>query len=266
MIKLGLIGCGSIGSFLAKEIPNIPGLCLSYIFDIERNKAEKIVSLLPIKPEIMEIEGLVKKSDLVIEAASIKAVKEILPLVIKEKRDLMIMSVGGLLGEEDLLKEIEKRGINLYVPSGAIAGIDGLKAAKMGNIKSVLLKTRKPPIGFIGAPYILENKIDPLNIREEKTIFKGTAIDAIKGFPANVNISATLSLAGIGPQLTEVEIILDPNIDKNIHEVLIIGDFGRIFIKCENLPSPNNPKTSYLAALSAIAILKSITSSLKIGI
>lgn len=262
-MKLGLIGCGAIGSFIAKQIPGIPGISLLFIFDINREKAEKITYFK--KPKFVGIRELIKKADLVIEAASVAAVKEILPLVVKEKRDLIVMSVGGLLGEERLLKKAEEKRVKIYVPSGAIAGIDGLKAARQGNIESVLLTTRKPPLSLKDAPYILENKIDILNIKEENTIFKGTALDAIKGFPANINVSATLSLAGIGQEKTFVKIIADPNIDKNIHEVLIKGDFGAITVKCENLPSPDNPKTSYLASLSCIALLKSIGGGLKIG-
>ncbi len=265
MLKLGLIGCGAIGSCIARAIPNIPGISLSFISEIDREKADKIALLYLPKPEVVEIPKLVKKSNLIVEASSTKVVKEILLLAIKEKRDLMIMSVGGLIGEEDLLLKAEKKGLKIYIPSGAIAGIDGLKAAKLGNIERVLLKTRKPPASLKGAPYILENKIDLSNILKEQIIFKGTALDAIKGFPANVNVSATLSLAGIGPHKTSVEIIADPNIDKNIHEILISGDFGRFFIKCENLPSFENPKTSRLASLSCIAMLKSIITPLKIG-
>ncbi|MEW6007705.1 MAG: aspartate dehydrogenase [bacterium] len=265
MIKLGLIGCGAIGSCIAKAILNIPSLCLVCLCDQNKERAKKTASLFPKKPEIVDIPEVVKKADLIIEASSIKVVKEILPLVISEKKDLMVMSVGGLLGEEKLLKRAEDKGIKIYVPSGAIAGIDGLKGALLGNIEKVTLKTRKPPKGLLGAPYIEEKGIDLLNIKDKTRIFKGTAFDAIKGFPANVNVSATLSLAGIGEDKTEVEIIADPKSNKNIHEILIIGDFGRINIRCENLPSKDNPKTSYLASLSAIATLKSIVASLKIG-
>ncbi|MEW6102461.1 MAG: aspartate dehydrogenase [bacterium] len=265
MIKIGLIGCGAIGSYIAKAILDIPSLSLVCLCDIDKERAEKTASIFPKKPEILEIADVIKKASLIIEASSVNVVKEILPLVIKEKKNLMVMSVGGLLGEEELLKRAGEEGIKIYIPSGAIAGIDGLKAALLGNIEHVILKTRKPPKGLLGAPYICENKINLSNIKEKTTIFKGTALDAIAGFPANVNVSATLSLAGIGPYKTEVEIIADPNTTKNIHEILIIGDFGRINIKCENLPSKDNPKTSYLASLSAIATLKSIVASLKVG-
>lgn len=263
-IKLGLIGCGAIGSYIARKIPDIPNFSLRCICDINREKAEKLANSCKIKPEITKIDKLIKMADLVIEAASVNVVNKILPLVIKEKKGLVVMSVGGLLEKEDLLRKAENEGIKIYVPSGAIAGIDGLKAAALGNIKKVHLKTRKPPYALIDAPYILENniKIDP---KERKTIFKGKAIDAIAAFPGNINVSSTLSLAGIGPYMTIVEIIQDPNIDKNIHEVLIEGDFGRLTIKCENIPLAENPKTSYLASLSAIALLKSIAAGIKIG-
>ncbi|MEW6681112.1 MAG: aspartate dehydrogenase domain-containing protein, partial [bacterium] len=217
MINLGLIGCGFIGNSIARAIPNIPGVSIVCLCDVNKGRAEKIASLFFPKPKITEIPELIKTSDLIIEASSVKVVKEVLPLVIKEKKDLMVMSVGGLLKEEELLKQAEDKGIKIYVPSGAIAGIDGLKSAKMGNIERVVLKTRKPPKGFLQSPYVKKKGIDLLNLKKATTIFKGTSLEAIKGFPANINVSATLSLAGIGAQMTGVEIIADPNINKNIH-------------------------------------------------
>jgi aspartate dehydrogenase len=262
-MKVGIIGCGTIGSEIAKAILKIPKLELVSLCDIDKDKAERLSLLFPEKPSIDSISELISKVSLVIESSSQEVVRIAFPLSIEKRKDMMIMSVGGLLGKEDLLAEAEKMGVKVYLPSGAIAGIDGLKATSCANIESVILTTRKPPSALKGAPYLKD--IDLSEIKEEKTLFSATAEEAIKGFPANVNVAAILSLAGIGVQNTKVKIIADPNITRNIHEIEIIGDAGRIFIRCENLPSPTNPKTSYLASLSAIALLKQIASSVKIG-
>jgi len=262
-MKVGIIGCGTIGSEIAKAILHIPNLELISLCDVDRNKAERLSLLLPEKPSIDSLSELISRVDLAIESASQEVAKIALPLAIEKEKDIMIMSVGSLLGKEELLACAEKKGIKVYLPSGAIAGIDGLKAASCANVEKVTLVTRKPPLALKGAPYLKD--IDLSEIKEEKVVFSGTAEEAIKGFPANINVAATLSLAGIGIKRTEVRIVADPKITRNIHEIEIIGGSGRILIRCENLPSPTNPKTSYLASLSAIALLKQIASSVKIG-
>ena len=157
------------------------------------------------------------------------------------------------------------QGIDIYLPSGAISGLDGLKSAMMAKVKSATLTTRKPTAGLKGAPYIKEKNIDLDSIKKETVIFEGTAEDAVKGFPQNVNVSATLSMCGLGPKNTKVRIVTSPDYTSNTHEVEIEGDFGRLKTVTENVPMPTNPKTSYLAALSAIAVLSDIISSSRIG-
>ena len=266
-LKIGIIGCGTIGSKLArvidKELKNrarIAGLC-----DIDREKVKGLSGALKSKPAGLGILDLIKVSDLVIEAASTKVSGYILKKAIGANKDIMLMSIGGLLNHESLFKTAREKGIKIYLPSGAISGIDAIKAAGQAKIKSARLTTRKPPRGLEGAPYIVKNKIDLKQIKGEKILFDGTANEAVKGFPKNVNVSALLSLAGIGADKTRVTIITSPLFKRNSHQVEVEGDFGRLITRTENVPSPDNPKTSYLAILSAIATLKQILSPVKIG-
>jgi aspartate dehydrogenase len=175
------------------------------------------------------------------------------------------MSSGGLLGRSDLFTLAKEKRAKVYIPSGAVCGLDGVKAASMVGIRSLVLTTKKPPRGLKGAPYIVQNNIDIDSIKEETTVFEGPAEEAVKGFPKNVNVSATLSLCGIGPKDTLVRIVTSPYFTSNTHEVEIVGDSGKIKTVTENVPMPTNPKTSYLAALSAIAVLKNITTDRYIG-
>ncbi len=265
-IKTGIVGCGTIGKYLAQAIvEQIEDLELVAIADIDSEKAEKLRKDLPEEVRVLSNEELIGEVDLVIETASQEAVKTTVREAIEAGKDVLVMSTGGLLGNLDLFDLVRKKGAKIYLPSGAIAGLDGLKAATSGKIERVTLRTTKPPKGLVGAPYLVERGIDLSLLKDRTTLFEGPALEAIKGFPANVNVAATLSLAGIGAQETTVEIIADPVSEVNIHEVFIEGDFGRISIRCENLPSPFNPKTSYLAALSAIATLKGIAKPVKIG-
>lgn len=266
MKKVGIVGCGTIGREIAFAIVNgTIAMELVGVSDIAPGVAEDLKrELKKTDLEILDKEALVRKSELVVEAASPDAVSELLKLCIERGRDILVMSIGGLLGQEELLLQAQGK-ITIYRPSGALAGLDAIKAARLGNIRAVHLTTTKPPLGLEDAPFVKEKGMNLKDIRERTVIFDGKASEAIKGFPKNINVAALLSLATLGPRETKVTIIADPDVERNCHEIEIEGDFGKILTRTENLPSPNNPKTSFLASLSAIATLKDITSSLKIG-
>ncbi|MDO8525700.1 MAG: aspartate dehydrogenase [Candidatus Omnitrophota bacterium] len=266
-IKVGIIGCGTIGSQLARAClgPLKDRFKLIAICDADADKARELKKAIKKGPGILNIEKLIKRCDLVVEAASAKVSGDILDKCVRSGKDCMIMSVGGIVGREKLLKSAEARRVKVYIPSGAISGVDGLKSASAGRIDSVTVTTRKPSKGLEGAPYIKENSIDLSKISAETVVFEGTAVEAIRGFPQNVNVSAILSLAGLGAKKTRVRIITSPQITKNIHEVEIIGECGKIRTRTENVPSKTNPKTSELAVFSAIATLSGITNSVRIG-
>ncbi len=268
MLRIGIIGCGTIGTKLAKYIDgNLKNKAkLTAIYDIDEKRAGALVSALKSKPKIKSTDELIDSVDLVIEAASAKISYEVAKQAINVGKDVMIMSTGGILkGVKSLFELAERKRCNLYLPSGAICGLDGLKGAKFSRIKKVTLTTKKPPLGFKGAPYIVKKKIDLNKIRSDRVLFEGDASRAIEGFPANINVAATLSLCGIGPKKTKVKIIASPKINKNIHEVEVEGAFGKLVSRTENVSSPDNPKTSYLAVLSAIATLNGILERVKIG-
>lgn len=199
------------------------------------------------------MKKLLSRSQLVVEAASVSAVKEILPEVIRRRKPVLFMSTGGLLQNPKALKRAIARGVPIHLPSGALVGLDGIKAAAVGRLRSVTLTTRKPPRAF------------SLKIRSPRVLFSGSAADAIALFPQNINVAATLALAGVGAKRTRVKVVADPTIRRNLHEVEAIGDFGRIRACTENRPARENPKTSRLAVHSAIASLRQILQPLKVG-
>lgn len=266
-LKVGIIGCGAIGSYIAQSCQkDLSGkIELAAVCDIVASKAEGLIEKLEKEVSILDIDELIKKSDLVMEAAS----KDTAPLVAEKAlsagKSIMVMSVGGLLGREDLFRLAEKKNANIYTPSGALCGLDALKGAAVAGIKNVTLTTKKPPKGLENAPFVVKNDIDLKKIDKETVIFEGNANEAVEGFPKNVNVAALLSLAGVGAGKTKVRIVVSPSIDRNIHEVDVLGDFGRFSARTENVPFPENPKTSFLAALSAVAGLKSIVDNIKIG-
>jgi aspartate dehydrogenase len=267
MLKVGVIGCGTIGREICRAIDEgqVPASLVG-ISDIDLARAECLARSLKAPVPFLSPADLIEASDLVVEATSKAAAPALIRQSLERSRDVMVMSVGGLLEcADEMLQLAQRRGRTLYVPSGAIAGLDAIKGAMVGKVSRVTLTTRKPPRGLEGAPYVVENGIDLKALKEPTVIFSGSAREAVPAFPANINVAAALSLAGIGADETEVRILADPTCDKNIHEIEAEGEFGRLSVRMENVPSPHNPKTSYMAALSAIALLRRITASLVVG-
>ena len=265
-LKVGLIGCGTIGREISQALESqIPEMELVALADINKEKAINLKNSLKSNPSILSNEALILAVDLVIEAASKDAAKRITRQALDEGKDIMVMSTGGLIGNEELFALAKENNCKIYLPSGAIAGLDGVKGAALSKIHSLTLTTSKPPLSLANAPYIRQNKIDLNVLTSAKLIFEGSAEQAVNAFPQNINVAATLSFSGIGVKKTKVRIIADPTLSRNIHEIIMEGEFGKIITRCENLPSPTNPKTSYLACLSAIATLKNIVNPVKIG-
>lgn len=201
---------------------------------------------------------MLKGTDIIVEAASQKAVGEHAIKALSAGKSLLVMSTGALLDKKlfaSMFSLARKNNATVYVPSGAVCGIDGVKSASVGRIRSVLLQTTKNPKSIKGFE----------GVRKRKVVFEGPASKAVKLFPANINVSAVLSLAGVGAGRTRVRIIADPKVHRNIHEVFVSGDSGRLYSRVDNLPSPENPRTSYLACLSAIRTLADIGGAVSIG-
>jgi len=269
--RIGLLGCGAIGTQIALAIDSgkIPAT-LTHVYDIEQSHAENLVSKLKQKPEVVTNSHLLSSNsvELVVEAASQDAVRNDAVSILQNKKDMMIMSTGALLDEsvfEVISDACRDFGKTVYLPSGAIAGLDALKAVR-DELESVVLVTTKNPNSLKGAPFFDSYDIDPEKISEPTILFDGTAKEAVSLFPKNVNVSALLSLVGLGGDNTSVRVVADPNTDKNTHEINASGKFGNIKITVENVPDSMNPKTSRLATLSAVELLRQIcTKEVQIG-
>jgi len=268
-LKIGIVGGGAIGSSLAKEIvTNLRhSASLAAIYDIMPQKAQALSKQLTknVKLCAENLDALIKKSDLVIEASCAKAAWEIARKSLSGGCKVMIMSVGGLVEHADELFALAaKNRTQAYFPSGAISGIDALKAANIAGVQKVVLTTRKHPNAFNGVEYVTKN-FKLLGLKKDKVLYSGSAARAVKYFPQNINVAAVLGLAAIGMRKTRVRIIASPRVKRNIHEVLIESKAAKIFTRTENILHPQNPKTSYLAVLSAIAALRQILQPIKIG-
>lgn len=262
MIRIGLLGCGAIGTQIALAVDSgiIPNAVITHVYDYSKEASSSLVERLTNRPEIVENSHLLSSHpvNIVVEAASQSAVRDVALSVLQNKRDLMIMSVGALLDESiydilyDACKDFKKRVI---LPSGAIAGLDGIKSVR-SELESLSITTTKHPRSLKGAKFFENHPMDLDSISAPTTIFEGTARDAVSLFPANINVAALLSLSGIGSEKTSVKIVADPDSVTNTHHIRATGRFGAMTFTIENHPDPLNPKTSRLAIMSAIETLR----------
>ena len=263
---IGLMGCGTIGTHLAMAIDSgrVTNASVTGLFDIVDGNSRALKTRLKSTPQVYDnFDRLVDSTaDIIIEAASQQAVKNFAKRIIESGKDLMVMSVGALadtlfLAELLQLTPIRNGQSKIYVPSGAIAGIDAIRSVRH-IADSISITTKKSPKALAGAPFFTTRNVSLDNITKVTEIYEGSAVEAVKLFPANVNVAAVLSLAGIGVEKTMVRILADPEATTNQHEIVATGSFGEIKISVNNVTAPGNPKTSFLAVLSAIECLRSI--------
>lgn len=253
-MKVGIIGCGAIAHIITNfAVDGKLGVDLEFFFDRDIERAENL-ALQVDGTVVLEVKDMLDKVDLVIEAASPQAVADVVPEVLEKGKDVLIMSIGALMDFKlrNKLEDIAaSNNAKIYAPSGAIVGLDGIKAASIGKIKEATLITRKPPRSL------------GISADGETILYEGKASRAVKEFPTNINVAAALSIA-CGKDV-DVKIIADPNVDRNMHEVHVIGDSGEFQTITKNVRCSINPKTSVLAAYSAIKLLNSLNENLIVG-
>jgi len=258
---VGILGTGAIGQIMARAMDRGEIRArLVALADQDRARAEAFAGTLSRPVPVVDLDALVRRSDLIVEAASQAALPEIVPLALATRKDLLVMSVGGLLGHEEWFEQAREQGCRIHIPSGAIAGLDGLKAAARGRLDSVTLTSRKPIAALRGAKYVVESGIDLDALKEGTVIFSGSPEEACRAFPATSNVAASLRLTVGAPAEFIVRVVAVPGGSANVHEITAQGDFGRMRVVLENVPS-ENPRTSRLAALSALATLDAIAAS-----
>jgi aspartate dehydrogenase len=261
MLNVGLVGYGTIGRTVAEAVGR------------GEAGAARLVAVLDIHPEPPYGRGpsspayfrdldafLAADLDTVVEAASQAVLKQVAYAVLDHKRDLIALSIGALVDEAfyaGLKARAEAHGRHVHLPSGAIGGLDALAAAATAGLDTVVLTTTKPPHALPG--------IQAETLTGPTCIYEGPAREAVKRFPQNVNVAAAVSLAGIGFDRTTVRIVADPSAQRNAHHLEARGGFGELSMELRLYPAPGNPKTSYLAALSAIRLIRRLSEAVRIG-
>ncbi|ALM86263.1 aspartate dehydrogenase [Bordetella sp. N] len=264
-IRVGIAGFGAIGQSVARSLDAgvVPGLALAAIAvrDPLRHAGATWQSQAPL---FTTIDGLEPLCDVVIECAPAAVFGQIARPILSTGKKLVVLSSGALLSHPDLIELARANGGQILVPSGAILGLDALTAAAEGVIHSVTMITRKPVRGLLGAPYLETHNIDLSGITEPTLVFRGTPREAAVGFPANLNVAVSVSLAGIGPDRTTLEIWADPNLERNVHRVVVDSDSAAFSMDIQNIPS-ENPKTGRITAQSVLAVLRKLSGPLRVG-
>ena len=268
-MNICVIGCGAIGTTIARAIEELPEVQKVYLTDRSKECATRLQERLTKVKYVPDIVPILTDIRLVVEAASQDAARYYAPLALSAGVEVLIMSVGVFQDEEfqtDAFRLAKRKGARIYLPSGAIGVIDALCAASLEHIDEVTLTSTKPPSAFVSNPYLESKGIKASELRERTELFNGSAREAVKHFPQNINVAATISLAGIGFEKTRIRIVCDPQVQTNEHHLKAKGKFGELDVVTRNVPSPKNPKTSYLAALSAISAIRKLAGSVWVGV
>jgi len=264
-LTVGVVGLGAIGRRVCQALDaGLPGVRLAAVTARDRARGEAFLKSLGTPVPFVTLDALVAASEVVVEASTQAHLQEIAPKALGAGRDLVVLSCGALLGRADWVALAEEHHGRIHVPSGAIAGLDGVKGGAVGAITSITMESRKAPAGWAGAPWVVEQKIDLDAIREETLIFQGPATQACRAFPANVNVLAALSLAGVGPERTTTKIYAVPGLARNTHRISVEGEFGSLTLEVRNVPT-ENPRTGRLSYLSTIALLRDLGATLRVG-
>jgi aspartate dehydrogenase len=264
-LKVGLAGLGAVGLNVARRIEaGIPGLVLTAVSARDVEKARRNLPQAGIGFPVLPVEKLAEACDVVVECLPPSLFRNVALPAVERGRILVPLSVGQLLENWNLVTRAKETGARILVPTGALLGLDAVRAAAEGTIRSVTMITRKPPGGLDGALYLVQRGISVKNLHEPLKVFDGTAREGARGFPENVNVAAALSLAGIGPDRTRLEIWADPAINRNTHRIEVDADTASFSMAIENVPS-ENPKTGRIVALSTVAALRGLVADLKVG-
>jgi aspartate dehydrogenase len=264
-LRVGIAGFGAIGRAVAAGFADgVEGMRLVAVGARDHAKARAALPPALDGVAVTDPAALAEQADVIVECAPAAALRGIAEPALRAGRTLVVLSCGALLANDHLIALARHHGGRILVPTGALIGLDAVFAAAQGTIHSVRMTTRKPPNGLAGAPYLAEHGIVLDGLTAPLCVFEGTAREAARGFPANLNVAVALSLAGIGPDRTRLEIWADPAVSRNTHSITVDADSARLSMTIENVPS-ENPRTGRITALSVIALLRKMRAPLAVG-
>lgn len=265
-LQVAIGSLGTVGSAVACRLDEgIEGLVLSAVSARDTGKASQTMQQFKRPVPILPLDQLTSVADVVIECAPADVFCEIAEPAVRAGRIFIPISVGALLSHWHIAGLAKTHGARIIVPTGALVGLDAVRAAAEAHIDRVQIVTRKPPGALRGSPYLKANSINVEGLTQPLRVFAGSAREGALGFPANVNVAAALGLAGIGVDRTQLEIWADPSVSRNTHTIIVDSDSSRLELKIENIPSRENPRTGRIVAQSVIATLRRLVDTVTIG-
>ncbi|WP_076414542.1 aspartate dehydrogenase [Shewanella sp. UCD-KL12] len=265
-IKVGIAGFGTIGKVVGKALDSgIEGMELVAVTSGNLDKARSNMSDFTSPAMVVEAGELAGLVDVIVECAPTQAFMDVAVPALSKGKVLVTVSGAAILENPQIIDIARESSGQIVLATGALLGLDAVRAAAEGTIHSVTMVTRKPPTSLIKAKYVIENNIDLISISEPLRLFKGSAREGAVKFPSNVNVAAALGLAGVGADETELEIWADPSKTRNTHKIRVDADSASFELTIENVPTVENPGTGRITALSVIAALKSLSVPLRVG-
>jgi len=265
-MRVGIGGLGTVGFPVACWLDGgVPGLELAAVSAADKGRARERVAGFKTDVPVVDLADLADTCDVVVETAPPGFFQTIAEPAIRKGRIFIPLSVTSLLDHMDLVDLARETGARVIVPTGALLGLDAVRAAARGTIHSVTMATRKPPEGLKKAVFVIEQGIDLDGLSEPKLLYRGTVAEAAGKFPANVNVAVALGLAGVGPENTAYEIWADPGVKRNTHTIKVDADTVSFEMTIANVPSEDNPATGKLVSLSVMETLESLVAPFKVG-
>lgn len=265
MTRIGIAGFGTIGHAVGKWVLEQSDLELVGVVGGDPHKAAEALKALGSDAPVLTPVELADRAEIIVETAPTAAFRDIVVPALSAGRQVVTVSAAALIENMDVVDIAREAGGRIIMATGALLGLDAVRAAAKGKIHSVTMETRKPPKSLIGAPEVVRQNVDLTTLTEPLKLFDGSARDGARGFPANVNVAAALALAGIGPDATRLQIWADPGLERNTHRILVDADSASFELRIQNIPTIEKPGTGRITALSVIAAVEGLTSALKVG-
>ena len=265
--RVGVAGFGTIGAVVGHRLHagEIEGMTLAGVVSGDREKARRTLGRMGSHVPVLTPTELAAQCDIIVECAPTSAFLEIAEPAMRAGRQMVTVSAAALLEHMAIIDLARRHGGRIIMATGALLGLDAVRAAAKGEIRSVTMITRKPSRSLVGAPHLAVTGVDVMALTEATLLFDGSARDGARGFPANVNVAAALALAGIGPDRTRLQIWADPHLQRNTHVIKVDADSASFEMSIQNVPSPDKPGTGRITALSMIAALESLSAPLRVG-
>jgi len=265
-VKVGIAGFGAIGKVVAQAVDqDIDGMELVGVAVRDAEKAKNAMGFLSTPVPVMDAKELAAASDIVVECVPKAAFMNFARPALEAGCLFVTVSGAGILANPDVVDIAKSHNARIILATGALLGLDAVRAAAEGEINEIRMVTRKPPNALKGAPHLVDNDISVDGLTKAKKVFEGTAAEGAIGFPANVNVAAALGLAGVGAENTRLEIWADPALSRNTHTIKVDADSARFEMTIENVQSEENPGTGKITALSVIACLRGLVDPLRVG-